>query len=188
MKNRTDSGSPGASFFQHKSLGGTKYLHPYSTDDVQTNSVGWNDTAASTTQITVGTHNGVNRDGDAMIVYAWANSGPYRFGEVTSNDTSGNDFMVNVGGFPQTKFVKKHNAAEGWYFSAFAIDGYNPTKYMNLNSDIAAAPDVAYDHLSNGFKSRDTTTSTRGKTGSTFHELVWGAFGIQPIALNNRAR
>ena len=184
VKNRTDSGSPGASFFQHKSLGGTKYLHPYSTDDVQTNIVGWNNTAATTTQITVGTHNGVNGASDAMIVYAWANSGPYAFGEVTSGNTSGDDFMVHVGGFPQTKFVKKHNAVEGWYFSAFAIDGYNPTKYMNLESTIAAAPDVAYDHLAIGFKSRDTTTSTRGST----HELVWGAFGITPFASNNRAR
>ena len=184
VKNRTDSGSPGASFFQHKSLGGTKYLHPYSTDDVQTNIVGWNNTAATTTQITVGTHNGVNGDGDAMIVYAWANSGPYAFGEADSVNSSGDDFMVLLNGFPQTKFVKKHNTTEGWYFSAYAIDGYNPTKYMSLDSTIAAAADVAYDHLSNGFKSRDTTTSTRGSG----HSLVWGAFGITPLASNNRAR
>ena len=167
----------------HSSLANTQALYSDRTNAVAS-STAWNNTTPTTSGVTLGTLNDINISGGTYMLYAWANSGPYKFGEADSVNSSGDDFMVNVGGFPQTKFVKKHNTTEGWYFSAYAIDGHNPTKYMSLDSTIAAAADVAYDHLSTGFKSRDTTTSTRGSG----HSLVWGAFGITPFASNNRAR
>ena len=170
----------------HSGVGATTILQMDNTAVASdfTSSTFFQNTAPSASTVTVGTSNDTNGDGDTMTYIALANSGPYRFGEVTSNGTSGDDFIVNVDGFPQAKFVKKHDQVEGWYFSAYAIDGHNPTKYMNLDSTIAPATDVAYDHLATGFKSRDTTTSTRGSG----HSLVWGAFGITPLASNNRAR
>jgi len=167
---------------QHSSLSATQYLNIHTSQAALTNVSAWNNTAATTTGVTVGTGaTGTNQNGNAFIGYAWANSGPYAFGSYTGN-ANANGPMINVGGSPASTMIKRSSATENWLLLNDLEPGYNLVDnvlYPNLTHAMAVDHGTTrIDILSNGAKVRGTNTNINSGT------YIYGAFGIQPIQGN----
>ena len=143
-----------------------------------TNSIWFNNTEPTTTQFTVGTYAGVNTNTDNQVMYAWANSGPYFFGEMVGNNNADGP-VISVSGSPETLMLKRTSATENWVVLSETLSGYNPTNdvlYPNLTQAVNAnSTSTLVDLLSNGVKVRGTNTNINNGT------YIYGAFGIQPM-------
>ena len=88
----------------HSSLGATKYVNLNTNDGEGTNSTMWNDTAPSSTVITLGSNNDVNSATEGIIAYLFATlAGVSKVGGFTH--TSGSSTDVDCGFTSGARFV-----------------------------------------------------------------------------------
>jgi hypothetical protein len=165
----------------HVSLGATKSI-AFDTAAAITSSTRWNDTAPTSTLVSIGTSAGVNGSGNSMVAYCFAAiSGFSAFGSYTGNASTDGPF-VYTGFRPRWVLIKCSSSDQagngGWRLFDTARGTYNvigPALYPN---ESAAEVDSTWiDILSNGFKIRTTSTSMNG-SGATY---IYACFAENPF-------
>ena len=147
---------------QHRSLGGTKSLYLNLTDDEDTSSSEWNNTAATASVFTVGTSGKTNANGDTYIAYLFAH-------DDQSFGTAGNESIIKCGSYtgstsavtvdlgfePQWVMIKRATGGGSSYTNWGVYDnmrGINasdndPVLCANLNSSEGSDPPGNADYL-----------------------------------------
>jgi hypothetical protein len=162
----------------HTSLGATKSI-AFDTAAAITSSTRWNDTAPSSTLITLGTSSGVNGSTNTYVAYAFAPVAGYSaFGSYTGNGSTDGPF-VYTGFRPRFVIVKRTSGIEKWYMMDTARDIDNPIDITQLvaNASDAEATFTAFDFTSNGFKNRTSNVMSNG-SGDTY---IYMAFAEAPF-------
>ncbi len=179
----------------HAALGPTKYLELDNTNLANVGSTRWNDTAPSSTVITLGSQQTTNDSGAAMIAYAFAEvEGFSKFGKYTGNGSLDGPF-VWCGFRPSFLMVKRTDVASDWFMLDNQRPGYNviggggvgqlPANQTYAESTLSTYAIV--DFLSNGFKVRhDMTYGYWNASGGTyifmaFAEHPFGGDGVAPV-------
>ena len=141
----------------------------------------WNDTAPTSSVVSLGAHQNTNKSGENYIAYCFSEKQGYsKFGSYTGNGNADGTFIY-TGFKPSWVMRKKSSAASQWTINDTARDPFNMSK-KGLTSNSNAAEDDAngywdMDFLSNGFKMRTTETEVNG-SGATF---IYMAFAENPF-------
>jgi hypothetical protein len=182
VKRRNSSGDDWLHY--HISLGATQSI-AFDTAAAITSSTRWNNTAPSSTLITLGTSTGVNGSGATYVAYCWAEiAGFSRFGSYTGNSSSDGPFIY-TGFRPKFVIVKRSSSTGPWEMLDSSRNTYNVTENgLRANAADAEGTGIGpFDFLSNGFKLRGLGGVTND--AGTF---IYMAFAENPFSTNNRAR
>ena len=168
----------------HTSLGFNKYVLLNSTASSVTASNRFQDTAPSSSVVTIGTHGLVNNSGSNYIAYCFAEKQGYsKFGSYAGNNNADGTF-VYTGFKPKLIMVKRITNGYDWIMYTNEINGINPMNdYLAPNSNAAEVQNNAnqvLDIVSNGFKHRGTGASTNGSA-----DYIYMAFGQSLVGSNN---
>ena len=164
----------------HKDLGWTKALNLNDPRAAVTSSSYWNDTAPTSTIVTLG--GGVNNN-KRFICYAFHSVDGYsKIGSYTGNGSTDGTF-VYTGFRPAFILHKKTNGSANWIMTDAIRNTSNPVgKYLMPNSSNAEADGTSFfDYTSNGFKLR---TSGGGQNGSG-DTHIFIAFAETPFKYSN---
>jgi len=138
----------------------TDFIHFDTNGAVQDNALMWNDTAPTSSAITLGSKPGTNKDAGSFICYAFHDVQGYsKFGSYTGNG-SANGTFVYTGFKPKFIIAKRTDAAKSWYMADSTRSPINVnTAYLtiedNAAEDTSGDNDNSYfDILSNGFRLR----------------------------------
>ena len=160
--------------------GFNKFLYLNTTDTETTNSGTFNDTAPSSSVITLGSWNDVNNSSGTYICYAFAEKTGYsKFGLYEGNGNADGAF-VYTGFKPAMVIYKRSDGIESWMIQDNRRPGYNPIG-GNLfpNATSTESTDARFDFLSNGFKARSGNQNTSGSTH------IYMAFAEEPLVSSN---
>jgi hypothetical protein len=118
----------------------------------------WNDTAPSSTLITLGGSAVLNNSSDSYVCYAWGEvPGFSMFGKYIGN-VSADGVFIYLGFKPALFIVKETGNAENWVIYDNKRGDYgnrNPNdQHLTVNGTAAASSGTAIDFLSNGIKLR----------------------------------
>jgi hypothetical protein len=181
MKGRHESNS--WQVYHHKNTAApeTDYLD-LSTTDATADYTVWNDTAPTSTVMSLGTWSGLD-DGGTMVAYIFAEKqGFSKFGSYTGNGNADGTF-VYLGFRPAYVMIKRTSAASEWEIYDTKRDPFNgmeATQYANDN--LADQSGTVYiDFVSNGFKWRASNPGQNG-SGSTY---IYMAFAEAPFVNSN---
>jgi len=181
---RTDTTS--SPIFATHALGFNKFLYLNNGDAATTNAGPFNDTAPSSSVITLGTWNDVNNSSGTYICYAFAEKkGFSKFGEYKGNNSSDGAFIYT--GFKPAFVMIKHHSVGARFWTILdnkrsSVGGPNPNdKWLYANSSEAEANQASNpsDFLSNGFKLR----SNAGYTNNGSY--IYMAFAEEPLVSSN---
>jgi hypothetical protein len=184
VKNRTDAGSQWIVF--HSALGGTKFVYLDGTNEAQTASGAWNNTAPTSTLVTLGNSSYVNGSTKNYVAYCWAEiAGFSRFGSYTGNGSTDGPF-VYLGFRPKFVMIKASSSVSfgNWVMKDTTRNPSNISDanlYANLSNAEDTTSTVYIDILSNGFKLRGTYDGINGN-GSSY---VYMAFAENPFKYAN---
>jgi hypothetical protein len=167
FKNR-DEGA-GNWYVYHKSPGHTKYLTLDRTHNAIANSF-LNNTAPTSSVITLNNTAEVNATGQGIICYAWAPVEGYSaFGSYVGSQ---NFPFVYCGFRPRFLLIKPYDLASGWQLYDSERNSFNPADdYLAPNEASAEVNSVnnnQFDFLSNGFVPRGVADSGSNYTGYNF--------------------
>jgi hypothetical protein len=167
----------------HKSIGATQYLQMNTTAAAATDSSLWNNTAPTSTLITIGT---AFAGGSTAICYAWSEiDGFSKFGSYIGNGSADGPF-VYLGFRPKFVMIKRTNNISNWTMRDTSRSPINVTTadlYANLsNAETAAGPSI--DLLSNGFKLREAGGQATNENSNTY---IYACFSENPFK-NSLAR
>jgi hypothetical protein len=135
--------------------GWTGNLRLDTTDAFVTDAGAFNNTAPSSTVITLGSNNGVNRSGGAMIAYAFRSvPGVCKIGSYGGISSADGPY-VDLGFRPRWLMIKRINSADPWNITDTARNPYNVAdKLLTADSSGTEATAAVLDVLSTGFKIR----------------------------------
>ncbi len=164
-------------FVYHKSLGETKNVRLNLTDPSDIRTGAWNDTAPTSTVVTLGSN---WASSVSMVAYVFAEvAGFSKFGSYTGNGSADGPF-VYCGFRPRYVMWKRTDTAGNWYMLD-AVRGtsqpINATLYPNLSNTEYSASTEFVDFLSNGFKQRNTEPDKNGSGGT----YIFIAFAEAPF-------
>jgi hypothetical protein len=162
----------------HASVGNTAALNLNNTGAAYTSSVFFNNTSPTSSVITLGTDLNLNGSGTTFIAYCFAEVKGYsKFGSYTGNGSTDGTF-VYTGFSPAFVMCKSSSGAFSWVIKDSKRPSYNPaSNYVYAQSSNAEATDIAFDFLSNGFKTRATGSDTNGSGGT----YIYMAFAENPF-------
>ena len=142
----------------------------------------WNDTAPTSTQFTVGTHNRVNGSGDSIIAYLFADvPGVIKCFAYEGNGNAAGPY-VYCGFRPKWIIWKDADATSNWGIIDYKRDTYNPSStYLLTNLTNSEATLALMDVNANGFKIRYNGAGTN--TNNYTHVGI--AFAEQPFKYAN---
>ena len=164
----------------HKEVGPTKYMKLNSNAAVATATSRWNDTAPSTTLVTLGSDSQTNGTG-GMLMYAWADVKGYQKAGVYQGNGNTDGTFVYTGFKPSSILIKRTNSASGWMMFDNKRLGYNPNnKYLVADTSAADGVGTYFQIYSNGFKPQTTDGEWNG-SGDTY---VYLAVGQSIVASN----
>jgi len=153
--------------------------HLNSNDDKDEDSVYWNNTAPSSTVVTLGNNEGGNENGDNFVAYCFTEVQGYsKFGSYTGNANTDGPF-VYTGFKPEFLIIKRTDSANSWYL----VDGTRGSSNVISAENEAnttgaeATSNVRLDILSNGYKIR-TSGAAYNASGGTY---VYIAFAKSPF-------
>ena len=176
VKRLDSTGSPQV---YHRDLGATKALEMDAAAVPVTSSTRWNDTAPSSTVITLGSSNATNASGaDNMVFYAFADvEGFFASGLYEGNANADGPF-VWAGHRPNVIWSKSIDNAESYYLSAGdAYLDYNPMDAFFIpDLDFAVQTSNAIDILATGFKMKTSNSVTNSS-----HTRVWFSLAKSPF-------
>ena len=174
----------------HGSLGANKYLQLESTNAEATDTGIWNNTAPTSSVLSIGNAGYFNNaSGGTYVCYAFAEKqGFSKFGKFTSNGSDDGTFTYC--GFKPAWVMMKPNVSDTWS-DWYIFD--NKRKTFNLNDVYLQANDSAteagaganygqIDMLSNGFKIRRDGNWGLGGNGT---EVIYMAFAEEPLVGDN---
>ena len=159
------------------------YLALDTTSGASDSSVVWNDTAPSSTLITLGTQDKINKNGSTHIAYCFAGKQGYsKFGSYVGNGNADGAF-VYTGFKPAFVLIKVTSTTNDWEIhdnKRGSSNVINAILQPNLNvAESTSGREI--DFLSNGFKLRNGS-SQNNNSGSTF---IYMAFGQSIVGSNN---
>ena len=170
----------------HKSLGWTKRLFLDLSADEQQPSSAWNDTAPSSSVITLGNGNLANQSSKKHIAYCWAEiEGFSKFGSYIGNGNADGSFVYC--GFKPAWVLVKRTTPDGYNWTLFdnARKSTNPVNCTlnpnNNNIEETSGGNGQIDFLSNGFKCRNTDGGINGSGGT----YIFAAFAESPFQTAN---
>jgi len=164
----------------HESIGNTKGAFLNLNNNPGTSSAYWNDTSPTSTVFSVGTEVPMNKSGDNIIAYCFAEKKGYsKFGSYTGG---GSSFPFIYTGFkPAWLLVKQTTgASQNWYLWDNKRDSFNLADTpLKPDESLAESGIGAYniDMLSNGFKFRGTEIQINA-SGETY---IYMAFAENPF-------
>ena len=144
----------------------------------------WSDTAATTSDVTVGNGDACNEDGDNFVAYCWDEvQGFSKFGGYTGNGNADGPFIY-TGFKPAWVMVRRTNTTGAWeiYDSARNGNDSNPINDRlraneNAAEDTDDTSDYVSDFLSNGWKIRTNS----GNWNTDEHKYIYIAFAEHPF-------
>ena len=154
--------------------GPTKYVHWQQDHQPIDNSAWWNDTAPSSSVITLGNDPDTNGSGQNFICYAWAPVEGYQaIGRYIGNGSSQGTF-VNTGFRPAWVFIRRLDSTGNWIL---ADEGRNPNNPVNerLRAESADGANTSYRFayfFSNGFQLQDQYDGSWNADGGNFAYLA----------------
>ena len=162
-----------------------KHLALESTQALGDASSVFNDTEPTNSVFSVGTDEGANKSGDAMIAYCFAEKQGYsKFGKYVGNYNTNGTFIY-TGFKPEFVIVKKRDGTGSWrMFDTVRAGNINPAnKWLDANTESGGvnSTDVQGDLVSNGIKLRDAANAFN-TDGSTY---IYIAFGQSLTGSNN---
>ena len=161
----------------HESIGNTKGLTLNSNAAESTETSWWNSTSPTSSVISVGTSANANDNGNAMIVYAFAEKKGYsKFGRYTGTGNVDGKFLYL--GFKPAFFLIKRLTNESWILTDNKRGYPHQWNYILPDTSGVEGGAVPYDFLSNGVKFRGTTQNESGS------EYVYMAFAAEPLVAN----
>jgi len=185
-----DNGTGRSWAVYHVVPGPTKYAELNNTDPFYTGSTRWNDTAPSSTVVTLGSLFTTNDSGAAMIAYCWHSvEGFSKFGSYTGNGSTDGPF-VWCGFRPAYVLIKRTDSGgEDWQVQDNARNPYNlidDAIYANSTAAEVLNNAAFYtDFLSNGFKIRASHAGRNASGGNyifmAFAEHPFGGDGVAPV-------
>lgn len=180
VKRRNASGDDWLHY--HISLGATQSI-AFDINAAITSSTRWNNTAPSSTVVTLGTSTGVNASGGTYVAYCWAEvEGFSKFGSYVANASSDGPFIY-TGFRPRWIMFKRTTSSTNWYVIDTSISSYNAsTSGLYPNTTDAVSSEGAVDILSNGFKCRVSSGAFNYPSGETF---MYAAFAESPLKYSN---
>jgi hypothetical protein len=151
----------------------TDFLRLNTNAAVADNDTVWNDTAPTSSVITLGNNIGGNANGEGIVVYAFAEIKGYsKFGSYTGNGNTDGTF-VYTGFRPAFIMARSHDNAEGWNMIDNKREGFNVSNdWLSANSNAAENDGATYtliDILSNGFKWRNADINGNGSGRNCFY-------------------
>jgi len=154
------------------------------TDASVDEAVVWNDTAPSSTLITLGSQDKINKDSSTHVAYCFAEKqGFSKFGSYIATGTTTDSSFVYTGLKPAMVIIKKYNTTDNWYMFDNARNTYNPVINV-LYPNLIDAEDIDttdwLDLVSNGFK---ITTTNAGVGGGDSY--IYMAFAEAPFVNSN---
>ena len=176
--------STGNWFVYHKSIPATKHVVLNSSNAEATASTIFNDTAPTSSLLTVGNYSQINGSGNNHIAYCFTEKiGFSKFGAYTGNGNADGSFIY-TGFKPAFIIVKKATGtAESWKMWDTKRSTFNITdKWLEPDDNQAeGSGSNGIDILSNGFKCRQTNTAINNNN-STY---VFMAFAEAPLVGSN---
>jgi hypothetical protein len=172
-------------YVYHQSNGATKYMRLNDNSAVFTDSAAWNNTAPTSSVITLGNSSATNNTG-TMIAYAFAEVEGYsKMGTYTGNGSTDGPFIF-TGFKPAFVLFKKTSTTDSWELFDNTRPGYNVTGLgLFPNTTASEATGRNIDILSNGIKQRNAngTTNQSGQTYifMAFAEHPFGGDGVAPV-------
>ena len=152
--------------------------HLNSNDDKDEDSVYWNNTAPSSTVVTLGTNEGGNESGDNFVAYCFTEVQGYsKFGSFTGNGNVDGPFIY-TGFKPAFGIFKRTDTTGNWYMMTGKIgddgqDGNPLEDRLEANTNATEADmGQGYDFLSNGVKVRHNGGEING-SGNSFIYMIW---------------
>ena len=180
-RNRDDTSGSLDWVVYHKSIGNTGRLKLNTGGSTSTSSTFFQDTSPTSSVISIGTSNDINKAGDDYILHCFAPVAGYSsFGSYTGNGSTDGPF-VYTGFRPRWVMVKMSTAGGNWDIFDTSRDLDNVASQV-LRADSSAAEfstptgtyGIAMDILSNGFKLRSgSATNDVNDAGETF---IYAAF------------
>ena len=180
---RTISAEKEWDVYHHKNTSSpeTDYLVLNTTAATSDSNDKWNDTAPTSSVVTLGDSSQLNTNDGTCIMYALAEKKGYsKFGSYIGNGVAANNTFVYTGFKVGWVLIKRSNSAgEGW----FIFDSIRSPANLNVNelrADVATAETTGshyIDFLSNGFKPK-TAGAGIGRSGDTY---IYMAFAENPF-------
>ena len=134
----------------------------------------WNDTAPTSSVITLGDRNETNGSSHNMVFYCFNSVKGYsKFDSYTGNGNADGRFVYT--GFKPAFIIIRPNATFNWLTLDNKRDPINPLDtYLYPNLSNAEASDASYniDFLANGFKFRGTQVNAN-QNGTTYYYFAW---------------
>ena len=168
-------------FMYHQGIGATQLLRLNSTSGKISSSTSWNNTAPTSSVVSIGTEAGTNQNGSTHVAYCFAEKRGYsKFGVYKGNGNANGSFIF-LGFRPAFVMVKSTNSTTEWHMSDIARRPNNPNNsYVSASSNAVENTSNPTDFLSNGFKIR-TSNNGWNKSGDTF---IYWAFAENPLVAN----
>jgi hypothetical protein len=184
VKNRTTAVA-GAWPVYHQAIGATNYLFLDLTDAQSSVATPFNDTAPTSTVFSVDGGDRVNKSGNGIVAYLFAEvAGFSKFGSYTGNGSADGPFVF-CGFRPRWVMIKRTDSTGDWYIWDTARNTFNLMTQV-LFADLSAAestyaaPNPVIDVLSNGFKQRGTYPHNNASGGT----YIFAAFAESPFKVS----
>jgi len=163
-----------------------KFLYLNTTDAETTNSGTFNNTAPSSSVITLGSWNDVNNASGTYIAYCFADvQGFSKVGGSYVGNGSTDGSFIYLGMRSSFIMIKRTDAVSDWFMYDVTRDPLNPNTFaLRASGTNAEVDDVGYsehDHLSNGIKLRQTWDGLNASGGT----YIYMAFSDQSIVSSN---
>lgn len=179
VKNRTSGGPDWAVYPGPESGPETKNLRLNRNNAVATSATFWNNTAASSTQFTVGTTEATNFNAHDYVAYLFASLNPgVKVGSYTG-DGNTNGPIVTTGFQPKLVIIKRTDSTGDWVVFDDRRDSSSPhNTYNHLNVGGAIAESTTtnaaggVDFLDTGFQSIDSAAADINISGATYIYLA----------------
>lgn len=162
----------------HASVGNTAGMYLNLTTAATTGAGFWNNTSPTSSVFSLGTGVDGNANGNTYVAYCFTEvAGFSKFGSYTGNGSADGPF-VHLGFRPRYVMWKNVSAVSDWRIQDTSRNPSN-VSVSRLFPNLSNAEDSsgAIDILSNGFKVRETSTTTNGN-GNT---IVFAAFAENPF-------
>ena len=150
----------------HDAMGWGKYLAWDTDASPVTSSARWNDTAPSSTLVTLGNDTGINATGATYVAYCFRSvPGVCKVDSYHGNGLANGPY-VQCGFKPAWVMTKNINDTEHWIIQDNVRQPNNQNdEYLSPSQNIAAATGLYVDFLADGFKLRSTSNMTNGGSG-----------------------
>ena len=153
----------------HDAMGWGKYIALDTNAAQVTSSARWNDTAPSSTVVTLGDDTGINQNTATYVAYCFAEIEGYSaIGGYEGNGSTDGPFIY-TGFKPAWIMLKRYDSSAEWEVSDRVRDPDNPVRLIlqtNSNAVEWNATTRDIDWLSNGFKHRSAHADFNASSGS----------------------